>query len=110
VLEDYGYKKPSANLVAQTQNPGGYQHDSMEMFDYHYGYVDTEGKNLVDKDVGGKFTKYRLEAAQSLDKRRSAKGRRAVAVSGWLVTLERHPDSARTRNISSQIARMSSRS
>ena len=35
VLEDYGYKKPSANLLAQSQNPGGYAHDSMEMFDYH---------------------------------------------------------------------------
>ena len=93
VLEDYGYKKPSANLLAQTQNPGGYQHDSMEMFDYHYGYVDTEGKNLVDKEVGDKFTKYRVEAAQSLDKRRSSKGGAPSLFPGGLVTLERHPES-----------------
>jgi type VI secretion system secreted protein VgrG len=93
VLEDYGYKKPSANLLAQTQNPGGYQRDSMEMFDYHYGYVDTEGKNLVDKDVGDKFTKYRVEAAQSLDKRRSSRGGAPSLFPGGLVTLERHPES-----------------
>jgi type VI secretion system secreted protein VgrG len=93
VLEDYGYKKPSSNLLAQTQNHGGYEHDSMEMFDYHYGYVDTEGNNLVDKDVGDKFTKYKIEAAQSLDKRRSSKGGAPSLFPGGLVTLERHPQS-----------------
>jgi type VI secretion system secreted protein VgrG len=93
VLGDYGYKKPSSNLLAQTQNPGGYQRDSMEMFDYHYGYVDTEGKNLVDKNVGDKFTKYRVEAAQSLDKRRSSSGGAPSLFPGGLVTLERHPES-----------------
>jgi type VI secretion system secreted protein VgrG len=97
VLEDYGYKKPSANLLAQTQNPGGYGHDSMEMFDYHYGYVDTEGKDLVDKDVGDKFTKYRLEAAQSLDKRRSSMGAAPSLFPGGLMTLERHPESGENR-------------
>src|SRR5271166_178315 len=55
VLEDYGYKKPSANLLAQSQNPGGYEHDSMEMFDYTYSYVDTEDNDLVDRGVGEKL-------------------------------------------------------
>ena len=73
-LEDYGYKKPSANLLAQSQKPGGYAHDSMEMFDYTYSYVDTEGNDLVDQGVGEKIAKYRVEGAQSLDKRRSATG------------------------------------
>jgi len=97
VLEDYGYKKPSANLLAQTQKPGGYEHDSMEMFDYHYGYVDTEGNDLVDKDVGDKFTKYKLEAAQSLDKRRSSMGAAPSLFPGGLITLERHPESGENR-------------
>src|SRR5271166_705096 len=66
-LKDYGYKKPSANLLAQPQKPGGYAHDSMEMFDYTYSYVDTEGKDLVDQGVGEKLAKYKLEAVQSLD-------------------------------------------
>ena len=93
ILEDYGYKKPSANLLAQTQNPGGYAHDSMEMFDYTYGYVDTEGNDLVDQGVGEKLAKYRLEAAQSLDKRRSSMGAAPSLFPGALVTLERHPES-----------------
>ena len=81
VLEDYGYKKPSANLLAQTQKPGGYAHDSMEMFDYTYSYVDTEGNDLVDKGVGEKFAKYRLEAAQIARPAPLVDGRRAVAIS-----------------------------
>ncbi len=93
VLEDYGYKKPPANLLAKAQGPGGYGHDSMEMFDYHYGYVDTEGKDLVDQGVGETFAKYRLESAQSLDKRRASMGAAALLFPGGLVTLERHPDS-----------------
>jgi type VI secretion system secreted protein VgrG len=93
VLEDYGYKKPSANLLAQAQNPGGYAHDSMEIFDYPYNYVDTEGNDLIYQDVGEKFAKYRIEAVQSLDKRRSGTGVAASLFAGALVTLKRHPES-----------------
>ena len=92
-LEDYGYKKPSANLLGQAQNPGGYAHDFMEIFDYPYSYVDTEGNSLIDQGVGEKLAKYRLEALQSLDKRRSSSGAAASLFPGALVTLERHPDS-----------------
>jgi type VI secretion system secreted protein VgrG len=93
VLEDYGYKKPSANLLAQAQHPGGYAHDSMEIFDYPYNYVDTEGNDLIDQGVGEKFAKYRIEAVQSLDKRRSAIGLAASLFPGALVTLQQHPES-----------------
>jgi type VI secretion system secreted protein VgrG len=96
-LEDYGYKKPPANLLAQSQEPGGYAHDSMEVFDYPYGYVDTEGNNLVDEGVGEKLAKYRLEALQSLDKRRLSRGAAASLFPGALVTLERHSDSDENR-------------
>ena len=97
VLKDYGYKKPSADLLAQSQNPGGYAHDFMEMFDYTYSYVDTEGKDLVDKGVGEKLAKYRLEAAQSLDKRRSSKGGAPSLFPGGLISLERHPEGGENR-------------
>jgi type VI secretion system secreted protein VgrG len=93
VLEDYGYKKPPAKLLAQSQNPGGYAHDSMEMFDYTYSYVDTEGRDLVDQGVGENLAKYKLEALQSLDKRRSSMGGAASLFPGGLITLERHPES-----------------
>ena len=96
-LEDYGYKKPSANLLAQDQKPGGYARDSMEVFDYPYGYVDTEANQLIEQNVGEKFAKYRLEALQSLDKRRVSTGAAASLFAGALVTLERHPDSDENR-------------
>jgi type VI secretion system secreted protein VgrG len=96
-LEDYGYKKPSANLLAQAENPGGYAHDSMEMFDYTYSYVDTEGNNLIDKDVGDKLAKFRLEAAQSLDMRRNSTGAAPSLSPGALVTLKEHPNDGENR-------------
>jgi type VI secretion system secreted protein VgrG len=87
VLEDYGYKKPSANLLAQSQKPGGYAYDSMEMFDYTYSYVDTEGNDLVVQGVGENLAKYRVEAVQSLDGRRSSTGAAPSLFPGALVTL-----------------------
>ena len=64
----------------------------MEMFDYPYSYVDTEGNDLVDQGVGEKLAKYRLEAAQSLDKRCTSIGAAASVFPGALIKLERHPD------------------
>ena len=97
VLEDYGYKTPSANLLAQSQDPGGYGHNSMEMFDYTYTYVDTEGNNFVTQSQGKNFAKYRLQAAQSLDQRRSAMGAAPSLFSGALVTLQKHPDDGQNK-------------
>jgi type VI secretion system secreted protein VgrG len=87
VLEDYGYKKPSGNLLAQSQKAGGYAHDSMEMFDYPYGYVDTEGNDLIKQDIGENFAKYRVEAVQSHDNRRASTGRAPSLFPGGLITL-----------------------
>ena len=39
-LNDYDYNKPGANLLADSDKPGGYAHDSMEMYDYPGEYVD----------------------------------------------------------------------
>ncbi len=97
VLEDYGYKTPPTNLLAQAQGPGGYSHDSMEMFDYTYTYVDSEGNNFVDQGEGEKFAKYRLEAAQSLDQRRAALGAAPSLFSGALVTLQKYPDDGQNK-------------
>ena len=93
VLEDYGYQKPSANLLAQNAEPrrlparfDGDVRLSLRLC--RHG-----GQNFVDKDVGDKFTKYRIEAAQSLDKRRSSSGGAPSLFPGGLVTLEKHPES-----------------
>ena len=83
VLNDYDYNKPSANLLADSEKPGGYAHDSMEMFDYIGEYA--------DRDVGKNFTKIELDAAQSLDNRRTGTGIAVCLYPGGLVTLEKHP-------------------
>jgi type VI secretion system secreted protein VgrG len=69
----------------------------MEIFDYPYSYVDTEGKNLIDQGVGENLAKYRLEAVQSRDQRRFSTGGAASLLPGALITLERHPDSDENR-------------
>ena len=92
VLEDYAYKKPSKNLLAQAQKPGGYAHDSMEIFDYPYSYVDREGNDLLDQSIGEKFAKFRVEAVQSMDNRRASTGVAPSLFPGALITLERYPD------------------
>jgi type VI secretion system secreted protein VgrG len=83
VLNDYDYTKPSANLLADSEKSGGYAHDSMEMFDYIGEYT--------DRDVGKNFTKIELDAAQSLDNRRTGTGTAVCLYPGGLVTLEKHP-------------------
>jgi type VI secretion system secreted protein VgrG len=97
VLKDYAYKAPSTNLLAEKQGAGGYGHDSMEMFDYPYAYVDTEGNNFQVQSVGEDFAKYKLEAAQSLDQRRSSTGAAASLFPGALVTLQKHPDGGQNK-------------
>ena len=59
----------------------------MEMFDYPYSYVDTEGNNLMDQGVGEKLAKYRVEAVQSLDDRRTSAGSAPSLFPGGLITL-----------------------
>ncbi len=49
------------------------------------------------RDVGEKFAKYKLEAAQSLDKRRSSMGAAPSLFPGGLITLERHPEGGENR-------------
>jgi type VI secretion system secreted protein VgrG len=97
-LEDYGYKKPSANLLAQAKKAGGYAHDSMEMFDYSYSYVDTEGNDLINQGVGDKFAKYRVEAVQSHDNRRASTGRAPSLFPGALITVTGFKDPIKSEN------------
>ena len=86
VLNDYDYRKPPANLLADKDQPGGYAHGSMEMFDYPGRYDQTsEGKTLAQ---------VRLEADQALDDRRAARGRAPSLFPGCLVTLDNHPISS----------------
>ncbi len=83
VLNEYDYNKPPANLLANSDKPGGYAHDSMEMYDYPGEYTDL--------GVGTTLAQIEAEAAQSLDDRRTATGWALSLYAGALVTLTKHP-------------------
>ena len=83
VLNDYDYNKPSSNLLAESDKPGGYAHDAMEMYDFPGDYTDRgEGQTLA---------KVRAEAVQSLDDRRTALGHAPELSPGMLCTLKDQP-------------------
>jgi type VI secretion system secreted protein VgrG len=80
---DYDYLKPSKKLRAANEASEKYTFSKLEVYDYP-GKYDDEGK-------GKKFSKFRLEAEQALDHRRSADGDAASLFPGSIVTVERHP-------------------
>lgn len=82
-LNDYDYNKPSANLLANSDKPGGYAHDSMEMYDYIGEYS--------ERSVGDQLAEVEAQAAQSLDDRRTGTGSALSLFPGGLVTLKEHP-------------------
>ena len=82
-LNEYDYNKPGANLLVNCDKPGGYAHDSMEMYDYPGEYT--------ERDVGTKLVQVETEAAQSLDDRRTGTGSALSLFPGGLVTLKEHP-------------------
>jgi type VI secretion system secreted protein VgrG len=86
VLNDYDYNKPPKNLLADSEKPSGYSHDSMEMYDYPGDYD--------DRGEGSTLAKIKVEAAQSLDNRRASMGAAPSLFPGALVTLQRMPIAA----------------
>ncbi len=80
-LNDYDYNTPPKDLLAKSEHPGGYERDSMEIYDYPGGYY--------DKGEGEKLSKVKVEAVQSLDNRRTSAGASPSLYPGALVTLER---------------------
>jgi type VI secretion system secreted protein VgrG len=89
VLNDYDYNKPGANLLADADAPGGYEHDKMEMYDCP-GDFDNQGE-------GKALAKVRLEADQSLDHRFAAVGAAPSLFAGGLASLEQHPTAEENR-------------
>jgi type VI secretion system secreted protein VgrG len=82
-LNDYDYNAPSKNLKADSTNSGGYQHGSMEIYDYPGGY-----KVLGD---GTTLAKVKVDAAQSQDNRRTSTGAAPSLYPGALITLKDCP-------------------
>jgi type VI secretion system secreted protein VgrG len=65
-LSDYFYDKPSRDLLAKADDHGGYEHATLETYDYPGGYD--------NKANGEKWAKVRVEAAQAQDDHRVAIG------------------------------------
>ena len=90
---------------ARRKAPGDMRHDSMEMFDYPYAYVDTEGNNFVRTRASA--TIWRNTGSRRRSRSTSAGSSMGSAPSlfpGALVTLQKHPEAARTRSTSSPTA------
>ena len=85
-FNDYDYLKPGKNLKAPKESQEKYAHSKLEMYDYHHKYD--------EKDKGENHAKFRLEAEQAFDYRRSIHGDAASIHPGGLVTVERHPTAA----------------
>ena len=77
---DYDFKQPGKNLKSQKEANANYNKSKMEIFDY-------PGKYLVQND-GDDFADVRLQADQSLDKRRHATGNAISVFPGGLTTLK----------------------
>jgi type VI secretion system secreted protein VgrG len=87
-LSDYDYRKPPSNLKAESEKPGGYAHDSMEMYDYPGGYPNDSGAAMKKSD-GELLAKVKVEAVQSLDERRRSSGIAPSLFPGSLTTLQK---------------------
>ena len=85
-VKAFDFDKPTANLTADHSSAGGYAHDTLEVYDYPQKYKQGE-----ESDLGQKYAKARLQAAQSLDRRRFASGHAASLFPGGLTTLVKHP-------------------
>ncbi|MDR3374783.1 MAG: type VI secretion system tip protein TssI/VgrG [Ancalomicrobiaceae bacterium] len=82
-VNDYDFKKPGANLLADSQSSETYSHSKAEVYDYPGRYT--------DQGQGEKFAKVRLEAEQALDHRRVASGMAPSCYPGGKMKLARHP-------------------
>ena len=91
-LNDYEYRKPPSNLLAESDKPGGYAHDSMEMYDYPGGYPNDADNSPMEKSDGELLAKVKVEAVQSLDDRRASSGIAPSLFPGSLTTLQKIPE------------------
>lgn len=92
VINAFDFAKPTANMKADKSSPGGYAHDSLEIYDYPEKY-----KSGEESDLGVKFANARLQALQAEDRRRFATGDAPSLYPGGLTKLSDHPTSDENR-------------
>ena len=88
-LNDYFYEKPSQDLLAKADKHGGYEHASLETYDYPGGYD--------NKSDGEKWAKVRVQAVQAQDDHRIAIGAAPSVFPGGKITLEDAPDASENK-------------
>lgn len=85
MVNDYDFKKPSANMKADKTGDAAYANGKLELYDYPGRYV--------EKSDGTEFARVRVERARSEDGGFHAAGDCVSAFPGALVRLEKHPES-----------------
>jgi len=89
VLKDYDFWQPGNSLICEKALGGGYQNDSLEMFDYPGKYKES--------GLGNDYVKVRLESEQAADKRCQATGDAVSCVPGYLCKLAEHPQDSQNK-------------
>ncbi len=79
----FDFDKPNANLHHSQSQPGGHQHDSLELYENIEKY-----KHGQEEDLGQKYAKALLHSRQSQDRRRTAEGDAPSLFPGGLVTID----------------------
>jgi type VI secretion system secreted protein VgrG len=82
MVNAFDFDKPSANLKHTQSSPGGYQHDSLEHYNYPESYKQGE-----EGDVGKKVALGVLHSRQGQDRRRTAHGDAPSLFPGCLVNV-----------------------
>jgi type VI secretion system secreted protein VgrG len=81
-FNDYDFKQPGKKLLVDSKASERYTKSDLKFYDHPGKYT--------ERDVGEKYTKYQLEAEQSLDHRRHATGDAVSLFPGGLTKLEKH--------------------
>lgn len=82
-LNDYDFKKPSADLTAERRGDTDHAHGGLEVYRYPGRYT--------ERGDGEVYSRLRIDAVRSLDRQISADGDCMSLSPGHLVTLANHP-------------------
>lgn len=88
-LSGYDFNAPKGEMLHVQSSPGGYAHDTLEVYDYPETY-----KLPNKEDLGKKFAQARLFASQGRDQRRQASGNAPSLYPGGLTSFTKNPIAA----------------
>ncbi len=89
MLNDYDYKKPTADLLSENEAHAKYANSDLQIYDY-------PGR-FVEKSDGKFLAKVMLEAEQSKDWRVRAEGDAVTCTPGTLIKLDKHSETGENK-------------